>query len=93
LLAWLQPLSFGFGCPKLMILVVCGWATPRFFDLYEYFIWSLSDQNRMPLEALTYLGFFCAIILTVSGSLDRARAEGRNAEIASRQNKPLQKSN
>jgi hypothetical protein len=69
---------------KIMILVFGGWATPRFFDIYEYLAWSLSDQNRTCLEALSYLVFFGLIILTVNDALDRARAEGRDAEIASK---------
>jgi hypothetical protein len=74
---------------KILALVFGSWAIPKFFDLYEYLIWSLSDQNRTGLEGLSYFVFFCLIILTVSNSLDRARAEGRDAEIASSQNGPL----
>lgn len=77
---------------KVMILVVCGWATPRFFDLYEYLVWSISDKNRTDLEALSYVVFFVLIVVTVKDSLDRARAEGRDEVRAENQNRPLQKS-
>jgi hypothetical protein len=65
---------------KIMLLVVGGWTTPRIFDLYEFLVWRLSDQNRTGLEGISYLVFFGLIILTVKNSMDRARAEGR-AEV------------
>jgi hypothetical protein len=70
---------------KIMLLVVGGWATPRWFDLYEYFVWSISDENRIELEAMTYVGFFAVIMITVKDSLDRARAAGRD-EIRAEEN-------
>lgn len=77
---------------KILTLGFGSWAIPKFFDRYESLIWSLSDQNRVGLEGLSYFVFFCLIILTVSNSLDRARAEGRDAEIASSQTRPLRNS-
>jgi hypothetical protein len=79
---------------KIMLLVVGGWVTPKWFELYEYFVWSLREDTRDTLEMYTYLGFFAAIFVTVQSSLARARVEGYNEAIDARQTtSPPPKSN
>jgi hypothetical protein len=78
---------------KIMTLVFASWAIPKFFDLYEYLVWSLSEQNRTGMEGISYFLFLCLITGTVKNSLDRARAAGIEAERSSRENSPLPKSN